>query len=109
MSNLAVLPTHEDRVPTRSPYLVDAVRLITLFVDDDELIPLVRHLYRMHNVSSVGDLDAVGWDVVNTFPDGIRPAKMKKFFRAIGRKRDGSCQPIPYDGAMVLSFRTVQP
>lgn len=90
MSKLATLPPREKRIPDRSPYMVDEVWLITLFIRDDELIPLVRHLDRAHGVVTVGDLDAAGWNCVNTFDGAVREEKMAEFFRKIGRKRSAS-------------------
>jgi hypothetical protein len=52
------------------------------FVVDD-----ARHLADVHNVVTVGELDAVAWDIVNTYRGPIAPEKLRDFFRKIGRKR----------------------
>jgi len=104
VSKLSTLPPREKRIPNRSPYMVDDVWLITLFVRDDELIPLVRHLKRAHGVTTVGDLDAVGWNCVNTFGGRIRPEKLVEFFAAIGRKTSMPDSECESDDTKVIPF-----
>jgi hypothetical protein len=109
VSNVSSFPVHEARVPVRSPYLIDAVRLITLAKRDEELVLLVRHLYRTHGVLTIGDFDAAGWSVVNTYPGTIPSEKMKVFLQTIGRKNASLARSSSEPKAAILPFKAVRP
>lgn len=103
MSKVASLPAPAERVPERTPYLHSDTWLISLCADDSQMVLLMRHLHRVHNVVSIADLDAAGWNVINTYRDEIPHAKLDAFFRKLGKKRrdTGSrCQ----DSAKILAF-----
>jgi len=76
---------------------------------DAELVLLVRHLHDMHHVLTVADFDAAGWSIVNTYPGKLRPAKRKKFFDSIGKRRAGENVCISGNGAKVLAFKAPEP
>lgn len=72
------------RRPARSPQLIGSVWLITLFKNEDALIPLVRHLHRMHNVVTIGELHAKGLSVVNTYSAKVSAEAMEFFLDVVG-------------------------
>jgi hypothetical protein len=102
MSNVAFLPPPEQRIPARSPYMRGRTRLIGMFAADNALLGLVRHLYHVHSIVTVAELDAAGWAVVNTYPGKLSAAKRHKFFSRIGRK----AEPYPASAPLgrLLSF-----
>lgn len=105
VSSVAHMPRPDDRLPIRSPYLQDGAWLITLFKRDAEMTRLLRHLDRVHNVVTVGELDAAGWNVVNSFRGQIAPEKLTGFFQKIGRKRDRQRDGQVRSEAAILPFR----
>jgi hypothetical protein len=109
MGIVAIESARRGRVPPRSPYLTDAVWLITLFESDEALVPLVRHLHRVHGVVTVGDLDTAGWSVVNTYADRIDPGRMASFFGAIGRKTPRPGRSATAAEVRVVPFKSARP
>jgi hypothetical protein len=109
MSIVTALPSPDERVPERSPYLHDARWLISMCARDHQMVLLMRHLHRVHRVVTVADLDAAGWNIVNTYRGKLAPAKLDAFFRRLGRKRPGLERRRPPGGAKVLSFTSLRP
>jgi hypothetical protein len=72
MTNVRALP-RTDAIPDRSPRVHDARWLVSSCARDEEMVLLMRHLHRVHNVLTVGDFDAAGWTVVNTYLFSARP------------------------------------
>jgi hypothetical protein len=103
VNNIAKITPREERIPARSMHMSGDVRLIDLFAEDDRLVPLVRHLYQVHSIVTVAELDAAGWDVINTFPASMSSKKRRKLFHTIGRPRKTS-RTIPPEGARILRF-----
>ncbi len=106
MSTVTALPPLGERIPERSPYLHDTRWLISLCARDPEMVLLMRHLHRHHNVVSIADLDAVGWRVVNTYPGPISPAKLDTFFKRLGKKR---AESQPGGSAKIVAFTALRP
>jgi hypothetical protein len=101
VSTIAKITPREERIPAR--YLSGDVRLIDLFAEDDLLVPLVRHLYQVHRIVTIAELDAAGWSVINTFPASVSSKKRRKLFHTIGRPHVPN-SPIPAEGARILRF-----
>jgi hypothetical protein len=89
MNNVFALPC-PDAIPDRSARVHDARWLVSFCARDVEMVLLMRHLHRVHNVLTVGDFDAAGWGVVNTYPRRLPPEKLLAFYRRLGRKRKQS-------------------
>lgn len=66
-----------------------------------ETIRPLKHLNRVHKVVTVGELDAVGWNIVNSYRKQMIPKKLTRFFRKSGRNRNGPLQ----SEAAILPFR----
>jgi hypothetical protein len=104
VSSVLKLPPPAERIPERSPCVQDASWLISLCGNDRRLIALARHLHNVHEIVTVGEFDAAGWEVVNTFPRRIPRKKLREFFQALGKKREGVSPLRPLDGATIIPF-----
>jgi hypothetical protein len=94
----------DERIPERSPCVQDESWLIGLCLDDRELIALARHLHRVHGIVTVGELDAAGWQVVNTFQKRLSRKKLNRFLQEVGWKREVTDPLDPFDGATIIPF-----
>jgi hypothetical protein len=101
---VAILPPLCERLPARDPCVQDESLLISLCLDDCEMIALMRHLHLVYGIVTVGQFDAAGWGVVNAYPEKIDPEKLKRFYRDLGRKRPDVFGPVPLGGAAVIAF-----
>jgi hypothetical protein len=104
VSSVAVLPPLRERLPERDPCVQDETWLISLCLDDREMIALMRHLHRVHGIVTVGQFDAAGWEVVNAYPKKIAREKLQRFYCDLGKKRLGVSARVPSGGAAVIAF-----
>jgi hypothetical protein len=72
-------------VPIRSRRVPPEVRLIDVFGEDVQLTGLCRFLFRTFDVVTIGELDAAGWKIVNSYSGKLARKKRDLFFRTIGR------------------------
>lgn len=72
-------------VPIRSWRVPPEVRLIDVFGEDVQLTGLCRFLFRTFDIVTIGELDAAGWNVVNSYSGKLARKKRDLFFRTIGR------------------------
>jgi hypothetical protein len=102
MTNVCALP-RADAIPDRSARVHDARWLVSFCAGDAEMVLLMRHLHRVHNVLTVADFDAAGWSVVNTYPRKLPPEKLLAFYRRLGRKRKDS-GAVGFEGNVIDLF-----
>jgi hypothetical protein len=104
VNSVLKLPPLAERIPERSPCVQPESWLISLCSDDRELVGLVRHLHNVHEIVTVGEFDAAGWGIVNTYPRKISRKKLSAFFQALGRKREAVSARRPVEGAKIIPF-----
>lgn len=109
VSNVVVLPSSAERLPARSPYLHDSTWLVSLCANDIQMVSLMSHLHRVHNVVSVADFDAAGWNIVNTYRGDVPRQKLTAFLRQLGKKRPDLGRFPFNESARILPFNASQP